>query len=58
MYPHTLAGLEACYIAALPFFGYTLLGNLAFSAAFFGGEALAAPVVAPEPTVEEATETI
>ena len=57
MYPHTLAGLEACYIAALPFFGYTLLGNLAFSAAFFGGEALVAPVLVSKPVVEEATES-
>ena len=58
LYPHTLAGLEACYIAALPFFGYTLLGNFAFSAAFFGGEALVAHAVTPEPTVEKATETL
>jgi uncharacterized protein DUF6580 len=36
MYPHTLAGLGACYVAALPFFGYTLIGNLFYSAFFFG----------------------
>jgi hypothetical protein len=36
MYPHTLAGLAACYIAALPFFGYTLIGNLFYSSFFFG----------------------
>ena len=36
MYPHTLAGLVACYVAALPFFGYTLVGNLFYSAFFFG----------------------
>lgn len=58
LYPHTWAGLLACYDAALPFFGYTLLGNLAFSAAFFGGEALASQVVASKPAVEEATETV
>lgn len=58
LYPQTLVGLEACYIAALPFFGYTLLGNLAFSAAFFGGEALASQVVVSKPHVEEATETV
>jgi len=58
LYPHTLAGLEECYIAALPFFGYTLLGNLAFSAALFGGEALAASVVAPTAAVEEAAERV
>ena len=27
MYPHTSAGLMACYVAALPFFQYTLLGD-------------------------------
>ena len=36
LYPHTLAGLTACYIAALPFFGYTLIGNLFYAAFFFG----------------------
>jgi hypothetical protein len=39
MYPHTLAGLAACYVAALPFFGYTLIGNLFYSAFFFGAHA-------------------
>ena len=36
LYPHTFAGLAACYIAALPFFGNTLLSNLFYSALFFG----------------------
>src|SRR5258708_23646509 len=36
MYPHTFSGLAACFIAALPFFGYTLGGNLFYSAIFFG----------------------
>jgi hypothetical protein len=39
MYPHTLPGLAACYAAALPFFGYTLIGNLFYSAMFFGAHA-------------------
>jgi len=39
MYPHTLAGLGACYIAALPFFGLTLAGNLFYAALFFGAHA-------------------
>ena len=39
MYPQTLAGLAACYVAALPFFGYTLIGNLFYSAFFFGAHA-------------------
>ena len=36
MYPHTLAGLMTCYIAALPFFGWTLLSDFTYAAAFFG----------------------
>jgi len=42
MYPHTLAGLATCYAAALPFFGYTLTGNLFYSAFFFGAHYLVA----------------
>ena len=33
MYPHTTAGLGACYVAALPFFGGTLLGDLVWTLA-------------------------
>lgn len=40
LYPHTLSGLIACYIAALPFFGYTLLADLFYSAVLFGSYAL------------------
>jgi hypothetical protein len=40
LYPRTLAGLAACYIAALPFFGATLLGDLLYAALLFGGLAL------------------
>ncbi len=36
LYTHDLAGLATCYVAALPFFGYTLTGNLFYSAVFFG----------------------
>lgn len=35
MYPHTAAGLLACYVAALPFFGLSLVGDLAFAAVMF-----------------------
>jgi hypothetical protein len=31
LYPHTAAGLGACYAAALPFFGGTLLGDVAWT---------------------------
>jgi hypothetical protein len=44
MYPKTLAGLGACYVAALPFFRHSLAGDLFFSAAFFGLGALVAGV--------------
>ena len=35
LYPRTLAGLGACYTAALPFFGWTLLSELTFGGIFF-----------------------
>lgn len=41
MYPKTIAGLVGCYIAAIPFFGGTMAGDLFYSAALFGGLALA-----------------
>jgi hypothetical protein len=37
---HTMAGLVAAYIDALPFLKYTLAGNLCFAAVFFGAHAL------------------
>jgi hypothetical protein len=39
-YPHTLAGFVACYVAAIPFFGNTVLADLAGTAVLFGLEAL------------------
>ena len=41
IYPHTWAGLGACYIAAIPFFQNTLAGDLFYAALLFGGFALA-----------------
>ena len=40
MYPQTAAGLGAAYVAGVPFFQWTVLGTLAYSAALFGGFAL------------------
>jgi len=40
MYPPTLAGLAACYAAAIPFFQNSLAGDLFFSGLLFGGFAL------------------
>jgi hypothetical protein len=37
LYPKTMAGLLACYVAAIPFFQNTLQGDLFFTAALFGG---------------------
>lgn len=41
LYPKTGEGLVACYVAALPFFQNTLLGDLIYTAVMFGGFALA-----------------
>ena len=35
-YPTTGAGFIACFTNAIPFYGYTLVGDLAFSALLFG----------------------
>jgi hypothetical protein len=35
MYPHTLGGLTACYVAAIPFFEKGLASDLLFSAILF-----------------------
>ena len=40
-YPLTAAGLEACYVAAIPFFQNTVAGDLFYTALLFGGFALA-----------------
>lgn len=39
-YPKTLAGLIACYVAGLPYFGNTLAGDAFYVAVLFGGLAL------------------
>jgi hypothetical protein len=40
-YPKTWDGLMACYVAAIPFFQNTILGDAFYSIALFGGLALA-----------------
>ena len=40
MYAPTLAGLTQCYVAGLPFFQYTLLGDLTFCGVLFGAHAV------------------
>ena len=40
-YPKTWEGLVACYVAAIPFFHNTLLGDAVYTVVLFGGLALA-----------------
>lgn len=56
-YPHTLEGLIGCYVAALPFFHNTLLGDTVFVTLLFGGLALAERGIPAlrEPQLESAT---
>jgi hypothetical protein len=51
MYPLTGAGLAACYVAAIPFFQNTAVGDLFYCAVLFGGFALlerAVPKLRPQ----------
>ncbi len=41
LYPRTLDGLAACYVAAIPFFRNTLAGDATYAVLLFGGFALA-----------------
>jgi hypothetical protein len=41
MYPHTAAGLLACFVAAIPFFQNTAAGDIFYSGLLFSGFALA-----------------
>jgi hypothetical protein len=45
MYPHTLAGLAACYTAAIPFYRNDLVSTAITAGALFGLPVLAAKVV-------------
>jgi len=40
-YPHTATGLAACYIAGIPFFWNTLVGDALYAALLFGSFAFA-----------------
>ena len=46
MYPHTLAGVMQCYIAAIPFYGRTVASDLLYSGALFGLHAWLSRMVA------------
>jgi len=40
LYPHTIAGLTASYVAGIPFYQNQLLGDGFYTVAMFGGYAL------------------
>jgi hypothetical protein len=50
MYPHTAAGLVACYVSALPFLVNSLLGNTVFIGALMAVRSLVAAQVKEERT--------
>lgn len=54
-YPHTLAGLAACYVAALPFFGRMLVADVGYAAVLFGLQAWLSRRVFPAERVAAAT---
>jgi hypothetical protein len=45
MYPKTASGLAACYVAGIPFFQNSLIGDLVFTGLLFGGFAIAERLV-------------
>lgn len=45
-YEHTVAGMIHCYVQAIPFFRYTLAGDLFFAVALFGSYAAAMSFIA------------
>ena len=49
LYPHTPSGLLLCYTEALPFFGYTLGGDLVYAAILFGTYAVLKDRLEPAP---------
>lgn len=40
MYPHTIGGLSACFLAGIPFYRNQILGDAFYTTAIFGGYAL------------------
>lgn len=52
MYVHTLLGLQTCFIAALPFFQNSIVGDVFYASVLFGSAALAErfiPALRPSP---------
>jgi hypothetical protein len=40
LYPHTIAGISACYLAGIPFYQNQVLGDAFYTVAIFGGYAV------------------
>jgi len=53
LYPHTLKGITDCYVAAIPFFKNTVLGDLAYTSLLFGVFELAQKMI-PQLRLNEA----
>jgi hypothetical protein len=49
LYPHTAAGLTACFVAGLPFYQNQVLGDAFYTVALFGGHAVLSRLVQPAP---------
>jgi hypothetical protein len=49
LYPHTIVGLAACFVAAVPFFRNQLFGDAFYTFALFGGYAVLIRLVRPSP---------
>lgn len=49
-YPQTWAGLAACYLAAVPFYTRTLLGDVVFGYGYLLFKTYKAPIIAPMTT--------
>jgi hypothetical protein len=47
LYPHTMAGLSACYLAGIPFYRNQVLGDAVYTIAIFGGYAILNRVCEP-----------
>ena len=52
MYPKTVDGLVACYVAAIPFFQNSLVGDLLWSGVLFGGWAVVIRLAPARPALE------
>lgn len=49
LYPHTISGLAACFLAGIPFYQNQLLGDVFYTFALFGGYAMLSRMLRPLP---------